>query len=90
MPLWVVDETEGFRRALEEVNPGYDWTDSLEAARWYLERGPLYVGKETQDHEVRILILDAPRGVPGVKVFYVVEGRTVTLLSARPVEPAQL
>jgi hypothetical protein len=91
MPMWTVQETERFRRALEEINAaGYDWSDSLKATWWYLERGPMHVGYGTQDSEVRIVIVDGPRGIPSLKVFYLVEAATVTLLSVRVAEPAQL
>ncbi|HEV7591032.1 MAG TPA: hypothetical protein VGO40_23180 [Longimicrobium sp.] len=86
--MWTVEESENFRLQIEALGPaGYDWSESIRAVRWYLERGPLDVGYPTQDVEVRILIMDTPGGLPGLKVFYIVEPFKVILLSIRVAAP---
>jgi hypothetical protein len=88
MPAWNVVVSQHFLDALEEIGPpGYDWTAAIAGVRWYLGHDPLAVGHGTQDSQVRIYLQDRPSGLPGFKVFYVIEERTVTLLSARPFVP---
>lgn len=60
------------------------WLTLLAGVKWYLSHNPLEVGYATQDTEVRIYLQDRPLGLPGFKVFYLIEGNTVTLLRARP------
>jgi hypothetical protein len=47
---------------------------------WYLTHDPLTVGYATQDAAVRLLVLRRPLGLPGIKVFFAIEGDTVTAL----------
>lgn len=55
----------------------------MRGVRWLLARKPKELGYGTQDTEVRIFLQDHPPPLPGLKIFYVVEGQTVTLIRAR-------
>jgi hypothetical protein len=88
MRRWTVVETEAFRGDLAAIGPdGHDWSDTIAGVRWYLERGPTTVGEGTQDLEVRIFMQDTPDGLPDLKIFYLVEGSTVTLLRVKADDP---
>lgn len=83
MPKFTVIFTQKFSDDLDGIGPdGYDWTDTKRGIQWYLERDPKAVGYSTQDTEVRIYLQDRPLGLSGVKVFYLIEGTKVTLLTA--------
>lgn len=83
-PRFTVTASPAFEVDLEEIGPaGFDWTDTKRGIRWYLERDPHAVGYGTQDTAVRIYLQNRPLGLPGIKVFYLIEGATVTLLRAR-------
>lgn len=84
MPPYTVIFSPAFEADLVQIGPaGYDWTDTKAGVRWYLEHNPLAVGYGTQDTEVRIYVQDRPMGLSGVKVFYLIEVSTVTVLRAR-------
>jgi hypothetical protein len=88
MRRWTVIQSERFARDLAALGPaGWDWADILSGVWWYLERGPLAVGEGTQDIEVRIFMQDTPDGLPDLKIFYLVEQDTVTLLRVKADDP---
>ncbi|HEX8211329.1 MAG TPA: hypothetical protein VF584_14235 [Longimicrobium sp.] len=92
MPKRRVIESAAFLADLEAIGPaGYDWTERREGIRFLLSGGAEKEGRATQDTDVRIYLQDAPdsvAGIPGLKVFYVVEGETVTILRGRGYEMA--
>lgn len=88
MPRFNVVVSSRFLQRLHEIGPaGYDWADMMAGVKFYLSHAPLEVGYATQDSQVRIILQVRPLGFSGVKVFYVVDGGTVTLLTALPYEP---
>lgn len=80
----VVDDDPAFLDSLRRIEPpGYDWTSKIRTAAFVLRSNP-EAGAATQDDAVRILYFAATPGHPGLKIFYNVEGTTVTLLRGRP------
>ncbi|HEX8322195.1 hypothetical protein [Longimicrobium sp.] len=69
---------------LAAIGPvGYDWSDIVMSIEWYLTHDPLTVGYATQDAAVRLLVLRRPVGLPGIKVFFAIDGDTVTALRVK-------
>ncbi len=83
---WNVTESERFKRQLQEIAEGYDWSDVVSNLYWFLERGPEQVGHGTQDLNVRVVYLAPGRGLPPIKVFYAIDPGEVTLLFVKEVD----
>lgn len=83
-PYDVVVDDAVFARSLT-LGPlaGHDWEQRIAIVRLVLASNP-QAGSVTQDRAVRILYFAATPEHPGMKLFYKVEGTTVTLLLARP------
>lgn len=80
----VVADYPPFLASLEQIGPaGYDWSGKIQATIVALRKNA-EAGHATQDTTMRILTFDATAGHPGLKVFYKIEGTTITLLRGRP------
>lgn len=84
MPLYtIVADYPPFLASLRAMEPaGYDWTGKVQTAVFVLRTNP-EAGRPTQDTTMRILTFESTEGHPGLKVFYKIEGTTITLLRGR-------
>lgn len=86
----VVTDAGSFTNSLAQGPlAGHDWGDRLRTIRDFLESNPTAGEVTHQDRDVYILYFGATPARPGMKVFYKVEGATVTLLLARPFDGTQ-
>ncbi|HEX8674411.1 MAG TPA: hypothetical protein VF710_21105 [Longimicrobium sp.] len=82
-PFTVIADYPPFLASLRAIEPaGYDWTGKIRTAQFVLRTNP-EAGRPTQDTTMRILTFESTEGHPGLKVFYKIEGTTITLLRGR-------
>lgn len=81
---WVLKIPDHVLAQRDAIGPAdYDWSAVMESIEWYLTHKPLKIGKRTQDDAVRFRAWARPKGLPPIRVWFVIDVATSTVTVLR-------